>query len=680
VKNKTKAQLLEELQGLRSHLAELERLEAEHHEAKAAADKHAHDLEARVKELNCLYAISDLRERPNLSLEEMLERIVDLLPSAWQYPEITCAWIVLGYRTFRTDNYRETPWRQACDIMVHGHRIGALEVCYLEKRPERDEGPFVKEERRLITAIAERLGRIAERVQVEEALRDSERKYSTVIENSLTGIYIEQDGKIVFANNRCAEIYGFSKDDLLGMDAWRLVHPEDRPLAENIATRRLTGDRDVPSEYEIRSLRKDGEVVWIKRRNTRIEYQGTPAILGNIVEITHEKLSERKERILETIFQKLGRRESIRLKDVFTLIIPELADVMTIQSSALFSISPDRERVTLEAGYPEKGGYHGVGKVFSTDEEPYFNAVIHQAEILGEYEDEKVDPSYILINDPSRSRLLTENLRRFTVLNNINSILYIPLKTGGIVNYFLAFDAVDKHTSFSKDQIELLVFFGKELMKAVKIEQLDDIIHDFRNPAIATAGFARRIKNAIENRPLETERKRIFRDLDVLVHEASRIQEMAFSVYGEGREENIDMGEKLTRRLEINRQVIQEQKRRNIQITEDLRTSLWIRCYPLHIDRVFDNLLSNATNAIPEIGGRLIVRSYPRDRWAVAEITNTGTISEFQREQILKGETRGRGLRIINRLVKIMGGRIELEVGKDCTRFMVHLPRILESV
>ncbi len=390
------------------------------------------------------------------------------------------------------------------------------------------------------------------------------------------------------------------------------------------------------------------------------------------------RLNEQKERIVETIFQSLGKREGIRMKDVFTLIIPELADIIWIQSCAFFSVSPDRSEVTLEAGYPEKGGYHGVGKVFSVNDEPYFSAIIHQSSILGEYEDEKIYPSYILIDNPRRSRLLTEDLRRFAMTQNINSILYVPMRSGETVNYFLAFDALDKHTSFTSEEIELLVFFGKELMKAAKIEQLDDILHDFKNPAIATAGFAKRVKNALEKGDFEKKKEKIIRDLDILVRETSRMQEMAYTVYGAGKEEDVDITEKLARRLELNREAIREQKRRNIQITRDLKTSLWVRCYPLHIERVFDNLLSNATQAIPEKGGRLVVKTYPMDRWAIAEISNTGRISEAEREQILEGETKGRGLHITNRLVKIMGGRIELEAENKHTTFRVFLPRVFD--
>ncbi|MCK4485766.1 MAG: PAS domain S-box protein [Desulfobacterales bacterium] len=134
-----------------------------------------------------------------------------------------------------------------------------------------------------------------ERKRAEEALRESEKKYSTLVENSLTGIYIDQDEKIVFANDRFAEIYRYPREELIGIETWRLVHPEDRGLTSEIRAKRLTGE-DAPLEYEARGLTKDGETIWITRRNARIEYKGRPVILGNIVDITEKKRAEEELR------------------------------------------------------------------------------------------------------------------------------------------------------------------------------------------------------------------------------------------------------------------------------------------------------------------------------------------------------------------------------------------------
>ena len=156
--------------------------------AQELLQKLTYELGERVKELNCLYGISNLAERQGISLEETIKGIVDLIPPAWEYPDITCARIFLEGREFRTENFRETAWKQASDINLRGDRVGTLEVCYLEEKPEMDEGPFLKEERNLINAIAERSGRIAERKLAEEALQKSERELA--IRNRISNIFL----------------------------------------------------------------------------------------------------------------------------------------------------------------------------------------------------------------------------------------------------------------------------------------------------------------------------------------------------------------------------------------------------------------------------------------------------------------------------------------------------------
>ena len=125
----------------------------------------------RIKELNCLYSISKLRERTDFSLEDILQTIVDFIPPAWQYPEITCARIIFNGYEFSTSNYKSSSWKLTRDIMVYSERVGTLEVCYLEEKLELDEGPFLREERNLIDAVAERIAKFIEREWAEEEIR-----------------------------------------------------------------------------------------------------------------------------------------------------------------------------------------------------------------------------------------------------------------------------------------------------------------------------------------------------------------------------------------------------------------------------------------------------------------------------------------------------------------------------
>src|SRR4030065_48589 len=381
-----------------------------------------------------------------------------------------------------------------------------------------------------------------------------------------------------------------------------------------------------------------------------------------------QKLNVTKDKIVEQIFLRLGKREGIKMRDVFNLVIPELVDIIRIQRCSLFSVSEDRQHVVLEAGYPEI--HHGIGKAFAGKEEPYIDAVVTQNGPFGEFENEKIFPSYILIHNPQESALLPSDLKRFLEIQQIHSVLYIPLKVNDVVNYFLAFDAQAHHRRFTDEELEIFIFFGKELMKGLRLEKMDAILHDFTNPAIAAAGFAKRIQKILEDGEYSSKREKVVQALDIILKETSRIQELALTLHGEGREEIVDLTERLKRRFLINQETMKELKRENIHLVEgDLESPLPIRCYPLHIERVLDNLFNNATNAIHQKGGELSIRSYRREWWGGAGSTNTGQISEEDKERYLHGEGRGRGLHITARLVKLMGGKTEVEAGEGLKTF-----------
>jgi two-component system NtrC family sensor kinase len=125
-------------------------------------------LRERIKELTCLYGIAQLSARPGISLEEIMQGIVELIPPAWFYPQIAAGRIILDGRSYTTPGFREGGQRQTTKIVIGGEHRGTVEVTYLEEKPELDEGPFLKEERSLINAIAREAAIIIERRQAEE--------------------------------------------------------------------------------------------------------------------------------------------------------------------------------------------------------------------------------------------------------------------------------------------------------------------------------------------------------------------------------------------------------------------------------------------------------------------------------------------------------------------------------
>jgi hypothetical protein len=120
-------------------------------------------LSERVKEISCLYSvISLLGNKKYASEEEKIHDIVKFIPTGWQYPEDTGVQIILEGKEYKTDNFKETPWRQTAAILVNGEPKGSLAVSYLREKPTKDEGPFYMEERTLIDVIAKFLGEMIE--------------------------------------------------------------------------------------------------------------------------------------------------------------------------------------------------------------------------------------------------------------------------------------------------------------------------------------------------------------------------------------------------------------------------------------------------------------------------------------------------------------------------------------
>ena len=136
-------------------------------------------LRERIKEFDCLYELAEIVERTRGCLDETLRDTVVVLRRTWLYPEIACVRIVMDDLDHRTENYAPSPWTQTADIHVHGRLAGRVEVGYLERRPARDEGPFLTQERKVLDAVARRLSRIGERIHTERHLQRRERDLRT---------------------------------------------------------------------------------------------------------------------------------------------------------------------------------------------------------------------------------------------------------------------------------------------------------------------------------------------------------------------------------------------------------------------------------------------------------------------------------------------------------------------
>jgi len=199
----------EQLTELKAEVKRLRASEKKFQGMKEAMQKKTHALGERVKELRCLYAISSLVEKHGSSLDKILSGIVEVLPPAWQYPEITCARIKVGNQVFVSERFQGTRWRQSSNIVVKDKKAGSLDVFYLEKRPDCGEGPFLKEERNLINSLAEHIGEIVERKLAEDALKETMTRNKALL-NAIPDL--------IFRVRKDGTVLDFKKGKTLGRD------------------------------------------------------------------------------------------------------------------------------------------------------------------------------------------------------------------------------------------------------------------------------------------------------------------------------------------------------------------------------------------------------------------------------------------------------------------------------
>ncbi len=132
------------------------------------------DLKERAKELSCLYEVEEILNRSDASPDELFASIIETIPPGWQYPDICHAKIIYRDKTHQSHPFVETAWVQTADIRIQDETVGKISVYYTEERPCVDEGPFLKEERKLINTIAERLGRRILHQKLKEVFEERE--------------------------------------------------------------------------------------------------------------------------------------------------------------------------------------------------------------------------------------------------------------------------------------------------------------------------------------------------------------------------------------------------------------------------------------------------------------------------------------------------------------------------
>ena len=148
----------------------------ERKKAEAERESLLETITSRLREMGCLYGVTRLLVSSDQSVESVAEQAVYMMPDALQYPESAAVLIEIAGKNYKTDNFWETEWSMVVDITAADKVVGLIHVCYLEEKPEMDEGPFRKEERDLLNALGAQVGAFIDRKWTEERLAHARRK------------------------------------------------------------------------------------------------------------------------------------------------------------------------------------------------------------------------------------------------------------------------------------------------------------------------------------------------------------------------------------------------------------------------------------------------------------------------------------------------------------------------
>ena len=177
-------------------------------------------------------------------------------------------------------------------IRVEGEVLGHLRVYYAQERPF-----IIPEEQNLVNGVAEALSTWLERKRAEEALRESEEKYRHIVETATEGIVmVDANARIVFANDRWSEIFGYSLEEARHMTHFDMVFPED---VAQMTDRWESRKRGRTESYEFRFRRKDGSPVWTligvaPRLDPEGRFLGTLVMVTDITQRQHAEEALRR--------------------------------------------------------------------------------------------------------------------------------------------------------------------------------------------------------------------------------------------------------------------------------------------------------------------------------------------------------------------------------------------------
>jgi PAS domain S-box-containing protein len=284
----------------------------------------------------------------------------------------------------------------------------------------------------------------------EQALKDSEEKYRTLVENNQDIIYVYRDDHILVINRRGPEVLGYSEEELKTMSIWDLLHPDDRKRVFERGRARLQGE-DIPPQYTARIITKSGKVIPMKMIAVLITYRGERAIMGIARDVTEQEeyisgIAQKTKTL--TIINRiiLVASQKREVNELLSTALSSTLDLLGFDAGGIYLIdeATARARIVCSQNLSEEF----VREIDNVDihEQLYSTVLISGNPLIGE--------NYEMVNP--------EHARR----SGIKSIASIPIMAENRV--IGALNVANNHRSvIPADECEVLSAIGRELGSAI---------------------------------------------------------------------------------------------------------------------------------------------------------------------------------------------------------------------
>jgi PAS domain S-box-containing protein len=273
-------------------LTELKLLKEENRFLKGTLETVKIERKERKKELRCHEQVASVINNTSFTRKQVMSRIVNIIPPAWQFPDKTSAIIVTFGKEYKSKGFTPSKYEITKNIQVNEKVIGRISVYYTGELNANLKEPFLPEEHMLLGSLSEMLSIYLNEEQKRSSIAIVEQRFSELVENIGDIIFeVNDDLEISFISNSVKNVLGYEPDELIGNKITSIVYPEDLPL---VLSKIKKSGPWVSRKMELRVVSIKNEQRWVRVETNLLKRNGK--IVGR-TGIFHDIEDEKKAQL-----------------------------------------------------------------------------------------------------------------------------------------------------------------------------------------------------------------------------------------------------------------------------------------------------------------------------------------------------------------------------------------------